>query len=341
MVIRNLQTQDASATTDVCAMGNAIVDVIVECDEVFLEAQGIAKGAMTLIDEQQAAALYKKMGPAIEMSGGSAANTAVGIASLGGAPSYIGKVKNDQFGTIFCHDMQASGVVFSTPPLQEGPSTAQCLILVTPDAQRSMNTYLGACVDFFPEDVDVELVAKAQVTYLEGYLFDKPKAQEAFYLAAKTVHEANRSLALSLSDTFCVDRHRDGFLKLVHDEVDFLIGNEMELISLYQTSSFEEAMEKARQQCSIVVGTRSEKGAVIVSGEETHIIQAEKAESVLDTTGAGDLFAAGFLYGVTHGHDWAMSGRLGAIAAAEIISHYGPRPQRNLKAYVQEKEIKI
>ena len=341
MVIRTLPDHPVPAIYDICAVGNAIVDVIADCDDAFLDSYGITKGAMTLIDEARADFLYTNIGPGIEMSGGSAANSMAGMAALGGTPTYIGKVKDDQFGGIFRHDMRASGVHFPTPPSASGPSTARSFILVTPDAQRSMNTYLGACVDLSVDDIDPQLVANAKVTFLEGYLFDKPKAQEAFRVAAKIAHDAGRQLSLALSDTFCVDRHRDGFLELVRDDVDILIANEFELMGLYQVSTFEDAMAAARAQCSIVVGTRSEKGAVLASGETIISVPAEPVPSVLDSTGAGDLFAAGLLFGVTHGYDLETSGRIGAIAAAEVISHYGPRPQRDLKELVRSKGIRI
>lgn len=342
MVLRSLAPHHpVPAVYDVCAVGNAIVDIIADCEDSFLKEQGITKGAMTLIDEERAEYLYKNIGPAIEMSGGSVANTCSGVAGLGGSPAYIGKVRDDQLGKIFCHDMQAAGVHFSTPLAQDGPSTARCMILVTPDAQRSMNTYLGACVDLSPADIDQHLVANAQVTFLEGYLFDKPKAKEAFRVAGKMAHDAGRRIALTLSDAFCVDRHRESFLTFVREEVDILLANEFELMALYQLPTFEEALEAARSECGIVVGTRSEKGAVIVSGSQTVPIEAEKVPQVVDTTGAGDLFAAGFLFGLTHGHDLAVSGGLGAVLASEVISHYGPRPQKDLKALVRSKGVSV
>jgi len=341
MVIRTIPQHPIPAIYDICAVGNAIVDVIADCDDAFLESYGITKGAMTLIDEARADFLYKNIGPGIEMSGGSAGNTVAGIAALGGTPTYIGKVKDDQLGGIFRHDMRASGVHYPTPASPTGPATARCLILVTPDAQRSMNTYLGACVELSAADIDSHLVANAQITFLEGYLFDKPKAQEAFRLAAKIAHEAGRQLALTLSDTFCVDRHREGFVELVRDDVDFLIANEFELMGLYQVPTFDEAMAIARRQCNVVVGTRSEKGAVIANGDQTYQIEAETVPNVLDSTGAGDLFAAGLLFGVTHGLDLPTSGRIGAISASEVIGHYGPRPQRELKELVRAKGIRI
>lgn len=341
MVIRTLPPHPVPAIYDVCAVGNAIVDVIADADDAFLASYGIAKGSMTLIDEQRADFLYQNIGPGIEMSGGSAGNTVAGIAALGGTPTFIGKVKDDQLGGIYRHDMRASGVHFPTAPSKDGPATGRSLILVTPDSQRSMSTFLGACVNLSPDDIDQQLVANAQITFLEGYLFDKPKAQEAFHVAAKIAHKAGRLLALTLSDTFCVDRHREGFRQLVREDVDFLIANEYELMALYQVPTFEEAMEAARAEVGTVVGTRSEKGAVIVRGEESYIIEAENVPVVLDSTGAGDLFAAGLLFGVTHGYALPVAGRLGAIAAAEVISHYGPRPQRDLKEMAREKGIRI
>lgn len=341
MIMPSVPSHPVPAVYDVCAIGNAIVDIIAECDDAFLDAYGITKGAMNLIDESRAAFLYKHIGPSIEMSGGSAANTAAGVAALGGTPTYIGKVKNDEFGAIFRHDMRATGVHYATPAATEGLSTARSLILVTPDAQRSMNTYLGVCADLCADDVDPQLVANAQVTFLEGYLFDKPKAQEAFYVAAKMAHEAGRLLALTPSDTFCVDRHRAGFMDLVQNAVDILIANEFELMSLFQVATFEEAMAQASTFCPVVVGTRSEKGAVVLAAGQSHVIQADPVFHPLDSTGAGDIFAAGFLFGMTHGHDAPTCGRIGAIAAAEVISHYGPRPQKDLKALVRSKGIKL
>lgn len=332
---------EVPASFDVCGIGNAIVDIIAESDEAFLKTHRIPKGVMTLVDEARADFLYGRIGPAIEMSGGSVANTIAGIAEFGGKPAYIGKVRNDQLGTIFRHDLRAIGVHFATPPMTEGPATARCLILVTPDAQRSMNTYLGACVEMTEADIDCEVVRNAAVTYLEGYLFDKPAAQSALRFAAQTAHAAHRLVALSLSDPFCVDRHRSAFRELVRKDVDILFANEHEIMSLYQTESFEEAMTLAHADCRIVAGTRSAAGAIVVSNGEALKIAAEPVAHVVDTTGAGDLFAAGFLYGLTHGHDLGTSGRLGALAAAEIISHYGPRPQHSLKDFVRQTGLKI
>ncbi len=339
MAIRSFPPHSIPAFYDVCAIGNAMVDVIAECDETFLAAYGIAKGSMTLVNEPRADFLYGKIAPALEMSGGSVANTVAGIASLGGRPAYIGKVKDDQFGEVFRHDLGAGGVHFSTAPAQDGPATGRCLVLVTPDAQRSMNTYLGAAAELSFEEIDPKIVANAQVTFLEGYLFDKTAAQEAFLKTALIVRQAGRRLALSLSDTFCVDRHRAAFQSLVEEHVDVLIANEYELMSLYRRSTFDEALEAARGACGLVVGTRSEKGASIVSGGKRIDIAAEKVEKAVDTTGAGDLFAAGFLFGLTQGVSLEACGRLGAVCAAEVVGHYGPRPQTSLKELVRQKGL--
>lgn len=330
-------TTSSPATFDVCAIGNAIVDIITETDDAFLDKNHIAKGVMTLVDEARADFLYSRIGPAIEMSGGSAANTVAGIANMGGTAAYIGKLRNDQLGAIFRHDLRSLGVHFATPPSTDGPSSARCLILVTSDAQRSMNTYLGACVNLTESDVDDALIRQCKITYLEGYLFDKPPAQAALLRACKIARGSGRQTALTLSDPFCVERHRDAFRALVKNNVDILFANEHELVSLYQTSSFEEAMAMADQECPLVIGTRSEAGAIIAHNKELIKIAAENVPHVVDTTGAGDLFAAGFLYGLTRGLDLPVCGRLGAIAAAEIISHYGPRPQRSLKDLVAQK----
>lgn len=326
-----------AAQYDVVGIGNAIVDVIARADDAFLAAKKLAKGAMTLIDENQADALYAAMGPGTESSGGSVANTMAGVASLGGKGAYFGKVRNDQLGQVFAHDMRAIGVSFDSKPATAGPSTARCLILVTPDAQRTMNTYLGACVNLGPADVDEAVVKAARVTYLEGYLWDPPQAKEAFVKAAKIAHGAQRKVALSLSDAFCVDRHRDSFRDLVANHVDILFANESEIKSLYEVDGFDAALQAVRGSCEIACLTRSEKGSVIVAGEEVHVIDADRASAVVDTTGAGDLYAAGFLYGWTHGYGLARAGRIASVAAAEAISHVGARPQTSLKAMVKQK----
>lgn len=315
---------------DVVAIGNAIVDVLSKSDDAFLASQGLAKGAMTLIDGNRAEELYGAMGPAMEISGGSAANSMVGVAALGGKAAFIGKVRNDQLGGIFRHDIRAAGVAFDTPPATEGAPTARSLIFVTPDAQRTMNTYLGACVDLGPEDVDEDTISGAKVTYLEGYLWDPPRAKQAFVKAAEIAHEAGRKVALTLSDPFCVDRHRTEFRDLVDGHVDLLFANEHEIVSLYEVAGFDQALQAVRGRCDVAVLTRSEKGAVVMQGEDLHLVDAAKVDTVVDSTGAGDLFAGGFLYGYTQGKSLYDCARIGAIAAAEVLSHYGARPEAPL-----------
>lgn len=322
---------------DVLGIGNAIVDVLTRADDAFLEGEGLDKGVMTLIDSHRAESLYGAMGPAQEISGGSAANTLVGVAQFGSDAAFIGLVRNDQLGGIFRHDIRASGVSFDTPAALEGPPTARCLIFVTPDAERTMNTFLGASVHMSPDLVDEALVAAAKVTYLEGYLWDAEPAKQAYLKAAKAAHAAGREVALSLSDPFCVERHRASFLELVASHVDILFANEAELMSLYEVESFDEALQRVRGHCKIAALTRSEKGAVILSKDELHVIDAVPVEKVVDTTGAGDLFAAGFLHGYTKGLGLDLCGRLGALAAAEVISHYGARPETNLAELAKQR----
>ena len=318
-------------TLDVVGIGNAIVDILVPSDDQFLSKHDLRKGAMTLVDEARAESLYRATGTGVEKSGGSCGNTMAGIASFGGKGAYVGKVRNDQLGDVFAHDMREIGVRFDTAPLTKGPSTARCLILVTPDAQRTMNTYLGACVELGPEDLDPDLIAAAQVTYLEGYLFDPPRAKEAFRRAAKAAHDAGRKVSLSLSDPFCVDRYRDEFRELVANHVDILFANEVEICSLYQVNDFEQAVRHVRGKTEIAVLTRSEQGSLIVTRDREHRIPIYPPARVIDSTGAGDLYAAGFLYGLTHDKDLPGCGKLGSLAAAEIISHYGARPETSLK----------
>ena len=319
---------------DVTCIGNAIVDVIASADDSFLADNEIIKGAMNLVDENRSNALYERMPAGVEQSGGSAGNTAAGIASLGGKAAYIGKVWDDQLGGIFAHDLRATGVHFGTPMATTGPSTARCLIIVTEDAQRSMNTYLGACVELSPEDIDPEIIAASQVTYMEGYLFDPPKAKEAFRRASEIAHAAGRKVSMTLSDSFCVDRYRDEFRDFITSHVDILFGNEDEIKSLYQVENFDDAFQHLRGACETVALTRSEKGAVIVAGDEIHVLDAAPVEKVIDTTGAGDLYAAGFLFGYTNGRSLSEAHHIGAKAAAEIISHYGARPSRALKTLI-------
>ena len=321
------------ARFDVVGIGNAMVDVIAHGDEPFLAANHLAKGTMTLIDAARADELYARMPPAAESSGGSAGNTIAGVASLGARAAYIGKVCDDQLGRVFRHDIRALGVTFDTPPATAG-STGRCLILVTSDANRTMQTYLGAGADLGPEDVDEQLIAAAHVTYLEGYLWDPPRAKEAFLKAARIAHEAGRRVALTLSDPFCVGRHREEFLELVAGHIDVLFANEIEIMSLYQVETFDDALQQVRGHCEIAALTRSELGAVIATPDEIHVLDAEPVARVVDTTGAGDLYAAGFLYGLTRDMDIATCGRIAGIAAAEVISHYGARPETNLKALI-------
>jgi len=329
-----------SARYDVLGIGNAIVDVLARADEDFLIRQDMRKGAMTLIDEERAARVYEAMGPAVEISGGSAANTIVGCASFGARAAFVGKVKDDELGRVFAHDIRAAGVAFDTPPASEGPSTGRCYVLVTPDGERTLNTYLGAAQDLHPRDIDEEAIADSAITYLEGYLWDPKHAKEAFLKAATIAHEARRLVALTLSDAFCVDRWRDEFLDLVRSStVDLLFANEAELHSLYQTADFDSAVAALRQEARLAVVTRSEKGCVVVTRQRVLAVPACRVERVVDTTGAGDLFAAGFLFGLAQGTDHERAARLGAIAAAEVIQHLGARPQVSLKAAAQEEGL--
>ncbi|MDF2367697.1 adenosine kinase [Sneathiella sp.] len=322
---------------DTTCIGNAIVDVISKTDDAFLETESLVKNSMNLIDMARAEELYAKMKSAIEMSGGSAANTAAGVASLGGNCAYVGKVRDDQLGDIFTHDIHASGVTFETKKSTEGAATARSLILVTPDAHRTMNTYLGACIELGPEDIDPEVIAASKVTYMEGYLWDPENGKQAFRKAAEIAHAAGQRVSLTLSDSFCVDRYRAEFQDFIEGGVDILFANEDEIKSLFETEDFDAALDTVRGKVEIACLTRSEKGSIIVKGSETHTIPADTEIEVVDTTGAGDLFAAGFLYGFTNGHDLATSGRIGSMAAAEIISHYGARPTSDLKELLQKK----
>jgi len=322
---------------DVLGIGNAIVDVLAHADDEFLNSHGLVKGTMSLIDEATAETVYGHMGPGIECSGGSAANTIAALASLGGRGAFVGKVRDDQLGRVFRHDITALGIRFDTQPAADGASTARCMIHVTADAQRTMQTFLGACVDLGPEDIDEDQIAAAKVTYLEGYLWDPPRAKEAFRKAAKAAAAAGRLVSLSLSDPFCVDRHRADFLELVEGHVDVLFANEEEILSLYQVEHFDEALQQVRSHCSIAALTRSAKGSVVVSGDEVHVVDAEPVARVADTTGAGDAYAAGFLFALTRDMGLDRCARIGAIAAAEVISHVGARPDVSLKEVVEKK----
>jgi sugar/nucleoside kinase (ribokinase family) len=326
-----------SVRYDVLGIGNAIVDVIARAEDDFLLRHGMHKGGMALIDEARAQAIYAAMGPSVEMSGGSAANTAVGVASLGARAAFVGKVKDDVLGNVFQHDIRAAGVAFDTKPANDGPATACSYIIVTPDGERTMNTYLGAAQNLAPEDVDAEQIAAAAITYLEGYLWDPPQAKAAFRKAAKVAHAAGRQVALTLSDAFCVDRYREEFLDLIRNgTVDIVFANERELRSLYQTADFDTALSALREDAKLAVVTRSEKGCIVATRERTEMIPAYPVERVVDATGAGDLFAAGFLVGQARGADLRTAARLGALAAAEVIQHVGARPQVSLKNLAQQ-----
>ena len=321
----------SSKPLDVVGIGNALVDVITTQVDSFLEECSLTKGAMMLIDTERAVSLYAAMGPGVEMSGGSAANTMCGVASFGGRCAYIGKVSNDQLGEVFAHDLRATGVQFSGPSPATDIPTGRCLIVVTPDAQRTMSTYLGVSELLGPDDVDEAVVASAQVLYMEGYLWDRPEAMAAYRKAAAVAHRAGGLVSLSLSDSFCVDRHRDAFLDLVATEVDVLFANEAEVCALYGTEKVSEAYSKVAEHCDLAAITLGSKGSVVVERSgDVHEVVADPVPEVVDTTGAGDLYASGFLYGLTRGLPPAECGRLGSVAAAEVISHVGARPSANL-----------
>ncbi len=324
------------AQFDVLTIGNAIVDVIAQVDDTFVEREKLVKGSMNLIDEDRAEHLYGAMGPATEISGGSAGNTAAGVANFGGRAAYFGKVKDDQLGGIYRHDMRAQGVAFNTPAAKEGPATARSFILVTPDAERTMNTYLGACVNLSTADIDAEIVKSSAVTYMEGYLWDKPEAKEAFRLAAQIARASGQLTSITLSDSFCVERHRDSFLDLIRSHIDIVFANESEIKSLYKTQNFDGAVAAIRRDCPMAALTRSEKGSLIVRGGETVESQALPVSKVVDVTGAGDLYAAGFLFGFTQKLALQQCAVLGSLAAAEVISHTGARPEIDLGAHAKK-----
>jgi sugar/nucleoside kinase (ribokinase family) len=316
---------------DVVGIGNALVDVIAHADDAFIGKHDLVKGSMTLVDTDRALHLYEALGSAIEMSGGSAANTMCGVASFGGTAAYIGKVSDDELGRVFGHDCRAVGVQFRPGAPADGTPTGRCIIVVTPDAQRTMNTYLGVSSLLAPADIDTATVAVGEVLYMEGYLYDRPEAKEAFRLAARIAHENDRQVSLTLSDSFCVDRHRTDFRALVADEVDVLFGNETEIMSLYEVETMEEAVSAVRSDCALAVVTLGAEGCLVVTPDDVLRAPAQPVDHVLDTTGAGDLFAAGFLYGYTRRRSMADCARFGAIAAAEVISHVGPRPLVELR----------
>jgi len=331
-----------AAKYDVLGIGNAIFDVLVQTDEGFLSRHGMTKGGMSLIDEDRAATIYSDMGPATEMSGGSAANTIVGVASLGARAAYVGKVKQDKIGHLYTHDIRAAGVAFETKPAGHGPATGCSYILVTPDGERTMNTYLGAAQELTPADIDADQVAAAAFVYLEGYLWDPKSAKEAFVKAAAIAHQAGRQVALTLSDSFCVDRYRDEFLELMRGgTVDMVFANEAELHSLYQTSDFDTALKQLRKDIGLAAVTRSEKGCVVVSKDGVTAVPAFPVKKIVDTTGAGDLFAAGFLFGLSRGVGHENAGRLGALAAAEVIQHIGARPQISLMELARQNGLPV
>jgi sugar/nucleoside kinase (ribokinase family) len=331
-----------SAKYDVLGIGNAIFDVLVKTDEGFLAAHGMTKGGMALIDEARAAAIYQDMGPATEMSGGSAANTIVGLANFGARTAYVGKVRDDQIGRLYTHDIRAAGVAFQTSPAKDGPATGCSYILVTPDGERTMNTYLGAAQELTPDDIDADQVAASSIIYLEGYLWDPKNAKDAFVKASTIAHDAGRQVALTLSDAFCVDRYRGEFLDLMRDgTVDLVFANEAELHSLYQTSDSDTALTQLRADVKLGVVTRSAKGCVVASKDGIAMVPAFPIREMVDTTGAGDLFAAGFLFGLVRGVGHEIAGRLGALAAAEVIQHIGARPQTSLRELAQQNGLPV
>jgi sugar/nucleoside kinase (ribokinase family) len=323
-------------TYDVVGIGNAIVDVLVQANDDLIDNFELTKGTMALVDEAQAERLYASVGPGLETSGGSAANTLAGVAQLGGRAGFIGRVRNDQLGGIFTHDIRSVGARFDTPAATEGPSTARCLILVTPDAQRTMCTYLGASVGLDPADLDLDMVAQAKVLYLEGYLWDSDEAKAAFITAAEVARAHGGEVALSMSDAFCVERHRESFQELVDGHVDILFANEMEITALYKANSFEEAADQVRGRCKLAALTRSEQGSVILNGAGTHSVAPFQLGPLLDTTGAGDLYAAGFLHAYTQGQSVDECGRLGSLCAGQVVTQLGPRPQGSLKQLVAQ-----
>jgi len=327
---------------DVIGIGNAIVDVLTQTDDGFLTTHGIAKGTMTLIDAARAETLYAAMGATIEVSGGSAANTIAGVASLGGKAGFIGRVKDDGLGAVFAHDIRALGVAYHTTMATSGVPTARCLILVTPDAQRSMNTFLGASQNLDESDIDPAFIASAKYVYLEGYLWDPPAAKRAFRKAIEAARAVNAKVAFSLSDPFCVGRYRAEFQALIQEgAIDVLFANEHEIISLYETKTFDEALQAVRGRVPVAALTRSEKGSVVLGGNEIHVIDAEPVAKVIDTTGAGDLYAAGFLHARAQGKDLTTAGKLAGLCAAEAISHIGPRPQTSLKELARTKGLAV
>ena len=333
--MRGLTPREDGTVFDVVGIGNALVDIISHVDDAFIDTHGLVKGSMTLVDTDRALHLHRNLGTSVEMSGGSAANTVCGVASLGGRAAYIGKVSDDDLGGAFGHDLLAVGVRFAPGGPADGVPTGRCIIAVTDDAERTMNTYLGASSLLTPGDIDTEVVAAARVLYMEGYLYDRPEAKEAFRHAARASHEAGRLVSLTLSDSFCVDRHRDDFRALVTDEVDLLFGNSDELVALYETENLDEAVEAVRGDCRLAAITLGARGSIVVTPDDVVEVPAIGVPHVVDTTGAGDLYAAGFLFAHTRGNRLADCARIGAIAAAEVISHVGPRPLVELRTLLR------
>ncbi|MBS0275821.1 MAG: adenosine kinase [Proteobacteria bacterium] len=325
-----------TSSFDVAGIGNAIVDVIAPVDDAFLLEHRIAKGVMTLIDEFRATQLFEALNTTTEIGGGSAANTMAGLASMGGKGLFVGKVKRDRLGTSFSRSMKDIGVTFAVPFAEEGPATASCMIAVTPDGQRSMNTYLGACRELKPSDIDEKEVASAQIVYVEGYLWDLPDAKSAIRKAMAAAKKAGRRIAFTLSDPFCVSRWRDEFRELLTSGIDILFANEEEAKALFEVETFDDVLQHFRNWHGVAALTRSEKGCVVAQRHEVHVVDACPVAKVVDTTGAGDQYAAAFLYGLTHGKHLADCGRLGSLAAAEVISHYGARPETSLKALAKD-----
>jgi len=327
------------ADLDVVGIGNALVDILSHEDDGFVDRHGLTRGSMALIDSERAAELYTAMGPGAEISGGSAGNTMAGIASFGGRAAYIGRVFDDQLGGVFGHDLRATGVVFRSRQAISGPPTGRSLIVITSNGERTMNTYLGAAALLGPDDLDPELIAAAQVTYLEGYLWDRPEAKEAYRVATEIAHEHGKVTALTLSDSFCVQRHRLEWRELIDTSVDIVFANEDEITMLYETTTFREALEEVRTHCQIACLTRGPTGSVIVTSKDEHVIEALPVARVVDTTGAGDMYAAGFLFGYTHGFDLPAAGRMASLAAAEVLSHIGARPESPFRELLDQLEV--
>ena len=338
----NSEFDMADIRYDVLGIGNAIVDVIARAEDDFLVQQKMQKGGMALIDEPRAKSIYDAMGPAVKVSGGSAANTIVGVAGFGARAAFVGKVKDDELGKAFAHDIRKSGVAFDTPAAKDGASSACCYIMVTPDGERTMNTFLGAAQNLTPDDIDANAIAASSITYLGGYLWDPPHAKEAFRKAAKIAHDNKRQVALTLSDSFCVGRYRAEFVDLIRTgTVDLLFANESELLSLYETSDFNTAVRALQSDAKLAAVTRSEKGSVVVTKSGVESVPAAPIDRLVDATGAGDLFAAGFLFGLSRGKDHKTAARLGGLAAAEVIQHIGARPETSLKSLAEQSGLRL